>query len=224
MARLAVLRMGRQPDGGFLVSSGQRVEGGLDRLRRPADRPGPAPVGRVLRRPEQDERLPRRRPTGSATGPRSRSAANAGLPRPGLVARRPRLFASTDQGHVQDVPPTRAASSPAAPGSRVRPRGDDGQPRPRRDGDHARRLAAVRRRGQPQRRRRGRPRPRNAPVREYPVQNLPFEPRLTEDERTLVVSNWGGRLAQARRAGRPRARTSTSWSTSAARRPRAPSA
>src|SRR5262245_15045493 len=28
MARLAPLRMGRQPDGGFLVSSGQRVEGG----------------------------------------------------------------------------------------------------------------------------------------------------------------------------------------------------
>src|SRR5262249_26976118 len=30
-------------------------------------------------------------------------------------------------------------------------------------------------------------------VREYPVQTLPYEPRLTEDERTLIVSNWGGR-------------------------------
>jgi DNA-binding beta-propeller fold protein YncE len=31
-------------------------------------------------------------------------------------------------------------------------------------------------------------------VKEYPVQNLPFEPRLSEDESTLTVSNWGGRL------------------------------
>ena len=31
-------------------------------------------------------------------------------------------------------------------------------------------------------------------VREYPVQTLPYEPRLSEDERTLIVSNWGGRL------------------------------
>src|SRR6185312_5048927 len=30
-------------------------------------------------------------------------------------------------------------------------------------------------------------------IREFPVQMLPFEPRLTEDERTLIVSNWGGR-------------------------------
>ena len=33
-------------------------------------------------------------------------------------------------------------------------------------------------------------------VREYPVQTLPYEPRLSEDERTLIVSNWGGRLAR----------------------------
>src|SRR5262249_40969050 len=31
-------------------------------------------------------------------------------------------------------------------------------------------------------------------VRDYPVENLPFEPRLSEDEKTLIVSNWGGRL------------------------------
>jgi DNA-binding beta-propeller fold protein YncE len=31
-------------------------------------------------------------------------------------------------------------------------------------------------------------------VREYPVETLPYEPRLTDGERTLVVSNWGGRL------------------------------
>ena len=31
-------------------------------------------------------------------------------------------------------------------------------------------------------------------VKEYPVGNLPFEPRLSDDESTLIVSNWGGRL------------------------------
>ncbi len=31
-------------------------------------------------------------------------------------------------------------------------------------------------------------------VREFPVQTLPYEPRLSQDEQTLVVSNWGGRL------------------------------
>src|SRR5262249_46225902 len=30
-------------------------------------------------------------------------------------------------------------------------------------------------------------------VREYPVGVLPFEPRLANDEKTLVASNWGGR-------------------------------
>lgn len=30
-------------------------------------------------------------------------------------------------------------------------------------------------------------------IAEFPVQNLPFEVKLSEDEKTLVVSNWGGR-------------------------------
>ncbi len=32
-------------------------------------------------------------------------------------------------------------------------------------------------------------------IREYRVQNLPFEVKLSKDERTLIVSNWGGRTA-----------------------------
>lgn len=32
-------------------------------------------------------------------------------------------------------------------------------------------------------------------LREYPVQNLPFEVKLSNDERTLIVTNWGGREA-----------------------------
>jgi YVTN family beta-propeller protein len=37
----------------------------------------------------------------------------------------------------------------------------------------------------------------NRPVREYPVGTLPFEPRLSGDGRTIIVSNWGGRLPAA---------------------------
>lgn len=33
-------------------------------------------------------------------------------------------------------------------------------------------------------------------VREYPVENLPFEVKLSEDEKTLVVTNWGGPQAK----------------------------
>lgn len=37
----------------------------------------------------------------------------------------------------------------------------------------------------------------DAIVKEYPTQLLPFEARLSEDEKTLIVSNWGGRPPQA---------------------------
>jgi hypothetical protein len=35
-------------------------------------------------------------------------------------------------------------------------------------------------------------------MREWPVQQIPFEPRLSDDERTLIVSNWGGRQPSKR--------------------------
>ncbi|MFO0951117.1 MAG: alkaline phosphatase family protein [Isosphaeraceae bacterium] len=37
---------------------------------------------------------------------------------------------------------------------------------------------------------------KNERVRPLPVENLPFEPRLTDGSATLVVSNWGGRLVR----------------------------
>lgn len=37
---------------------------------------------------------------------------------------------------------------------------------------------------------------KNSIAAEFPVQNLPFEVKLSEDEKTLVVSNWGGRKAK----------------------------
>ena len=180
--------------------------GRIDRLRRPADRPGPAPVRRVLRRPEQVERLPRRRDRGHRAGGRGPArAASAGFRGLAWSPDGYRLFASTDKGHVQAF---RLVDGPARrrPEDRVSTRrGAAGNPVPggmaiTRDGTRLFVAAAN----------------RNAVVEidlatEQPCrassrsQNLPFEPRLTEDERTLVVSNWGGRLPRPGRARPPRA-------------------
>ena len=47
MARLTPVRMGRQPDGSFLVSSGQRIEGGSIAFNgRPIDLAAPSPRAR----------------------------------------------------------------------------------------------------------------------------------------------------------------------------------
>src|SRR5262249_44118581 len=106
----------------------------------------------------------------------------------------PRLFASTDHGHV---PAFAYKDSRLAPRAKivVQPTGARGNPGPggmaiTRDG--TRLFVAVAN--------------RNAVaevdlatlaiVREYPVETLPYEPRLSGDERTMVVSNWGGRRAR----------------------------
>ena len=71
------------------------------------------------------------------------------------------------------------------------------------------------------RRRRGRPATTNRWLRILPAQNLPFEPRLTvEDEADPRREQLGRPAVEAGRAGRPRARTSTSWWTSGASRRR----
>ena len=67
-----------------------------------------------------------------------------------------RLFASTSRGHVQAFA-YKDGTLRSAGRIRIQPEGAEGEPGPRRDGDHPRRHAPVRRRGQPQRRRRGRP-------------------------------------------------------------------
>src|SRR4051794_38082722 len=100
MARLAVLRMGRQPDGAFLVSSGQRIEGGSIAFDgRPIDL-APHPTGgfyAVLNQAavflgDSD---------GIRPGTEVKLGTNAGFR--GLVwsPEGSRLFASTDKGYVQ---------------------------------------------------------------------------------------------------------------------------
>lgn len=188
-ARLTTVWMGKQPDGSFLVSSGQRIEGDsiafdgrpIDLALHPvleifavlnktnvflADRSG------VIK-----ESLA---PLGSDAGFR------------GLVwspdART--LFASTSKGHIQTF---RYHDKKLAVDRKIAIAISTENPVPggmtlTRDGSTLFVAAAN----------------RNAVVeidsakgtiiREHPVQTLPFEPRLSEDERYLIVSDWGGRI------------------------------
>jgi DNA-binding beta-propeller fold protein YncE len=190
MARLSLVWMGRQPDGSFLVSTGQRIEGGsIAFAGRPID---------LAMHPSGDlyavlnkESVFLGTAGGVTKGTIRRLGSNAGFR--GLVwsPDGTRLFASTEAGHVQEfrldggklraeakikVDAAAAKGNPVVGGMAVT-----------RDGGTLFVAAAN----------------RNAiveidiknhsRVRELPVQLLPFEPRLTEDEKTLVVSNWGGR-------------------------------
>jgi DNA-binding beta-propeller fold protein YncE len=191
MARLAVLRMGRQPDGAFLVSSGQRIEGGSIAFDgRPIDL-APHPTGGFYAVLNKTAVF-----LGDADGVRPgtevKLGTNAGFRGLAWSSDGSRLFASTDKGYVQSF---RFEAGRLALGPRIAldPPGTKGNPVPggmaiTRDGSRlfvaaANRNAVVEV-----------DLATNAPIRDLPVQNLPFEPRLSEDERTIVVSNWGGRL------------------------------
>jgi DNA-binding beta-propeller fold protein YncE len=192
-ARLMVVHLGKQPDGSFMVSSGQRVEGGsLAFGGRPIDL-AVHPSGGFYAVLNKSAVF-----LGDATAVRPGTAValgkdvNAGFRGLAWSPDGARLFASTDKGHVQtflyengrlrlgpkiQVDATAVRGNPVPGGLAVT-----------RDG--ARLFVAAAN--------------RNAiveidlaanrPVRAFPVENLPFEPRLSDDERTLVVSNWGGRL------------------------------
>ncbi|MFO0889952.1 MAG: alkaline phosphatase family protein [Isosphaeraceae bacterium] len=182
--------MGRQPDGSFLVSSGQRVEAGsIPFTGRPIDlalHPREdffavlnknqvflAKAGGVL----QDSIIP----LGSNAGFRGLVWTPDGQ----------RLLASTEQGHIQTF---RLAGELLQLGPKIgiAPEGQSANPVPggmaiTRDGKRlfvaaANRNAVVEVDLSQDRR-----------IKEYPVENLPFEPRLSADESMLIVSNWGGR-------------------------------
>jgi DNA-binding beta-propeller fold protein YncE len=193
MARYAPMWMGRQRDGSFLVSTGQRIEAGSIAFDgRPIDL-ALHPSGRFYAVLNKSSVF-----LGDATGVFHDSKAELGCEAGfrGLVwsPDGTRLFASTAQGHVQTF---RLSGKSLQSNGKIDLRGgaNDGNPVPggmavRRDGSRLYVAAAN----------------RNAIVevdlskgkriREFPVQNLPFEPRLSEDERTLIVSNWGGRIAK----------------------------
>jgi DNA-binding beta-propeller fold protein YncE len=187
-----VSAVGKQPDGSFIVSTEQRIEPGAIAFGgRPIDM-ALHPTGTFVAVLNQGSVLlvsaggvlsGTHIPLGSAAGFRGAVWSSNGK----------RLFVSSAAGYVQtlDFQPGRLRLGVRI---EVKPAGAKENPRPggmaiTRD---ARRLfVAVA--------------DRNAVaeidlatnrwVREYPVQNLPFEVKLSEDERTLIVTNWGGRIA-----------------------------
>jgi DNA-binding beta-propeller fold protein YncE len=191
MARWATVRMGKQPDGSFMVSSGQRIEpGSIAFDGRPIDL-AVHPSGAFYAVLNKGSVF-----LGTAEGLRKDSSVSLGGTSAGFrgLAWSPdgrRLYASTAAGHIQeflcDDGKLRAGVRLA-----VRPEGEKANPVPggiaiTRDGKRL--FVAAAERGSVVEV----DLTSNKRVREYAVQNLPFEPRLSEDEKTLVVSNWGGR-------------------------------
>ena len=165
----------------------------------------------------------RRRASGEGTS-RSRSDGETSAGFRGLVwsPDGTRLFASTDRGHVQAFAYKDGKLKPGGQ-DRAPARGGQGQPGPRRDGDHPRRHAAVRRRGQPQRRCRGRPDDARARAR-VPGRDPAVRAEALGGRADAGRQQLGRPAARSPATGRPRARTSTSWSTTAGHRRRARSA
>jgi DNA-binding beta-propeller fold protein YncE len=194
MASWAVVRMGKQPDGSFLVSSGQRIEGGsLAFDGRPIDlaihpsgafyavlNKGSVFLGNAGGQlPETSVRL-----AGTSAGFRGLAWSPDGRT----------LFASTAGGQIRTFL-SEDGKLKAGASIEVKPEESKANPVPggiaiTRDGKRF--FVAAAERGSVVEVDLG----TNKRVKEYPVQNLPFEPRLSEDERTLIVSNWGGRPPQ----------------------------
>ncbi|MDB5348802.1 MAG: phosphoesterase [Planctomycetota bacterium] len=193
LAHRVSVRMGKQPDGSYLVSSGQRIEGGSIAFDgRPIDL-AMHPSGRffaVLNK----SRVFLADADGVLKGSTTSLGADAGFHGLAWSPDGNRLFASTSIGHLQSFKYENGTLRGETKFT-INPAGKSANPVPggmaiTRDGSRMFVAAAN----------------RNAVVeidlkskariREYPVENLPFEPRLSEDERTLIVSNWGGRIAK----------------------------
>jgi len=196
MARQGVVWMGKQPDGGFLVSSGQRVEGGsLAFAGRPIEL-ALHPSGEFFAVLQKDSVF-----LGTVEGIRTETriplGASAGFRGLAWTPDGSRLFASTDQGYVQCFRLEKEKLVKAGQIA-VKPKDAKGNPVPggiviTKDGSRMFVAAANRNAVAEINLTRG----EGEWVREFPVETLPFEPRLSEDERTLVVSNWGGRLPRS---------------------------
>ena len=193
-AKMATVLMGRQPDGGFMVSSGQRVEGGsIAFTGRPID---------LAVHPREDVFAVLNKTTvflASARGvtedqplPLEASAGFRGLKWSPDGAR---LYATTDKGFIK-VFKYESGKLSADTKIELVDKARPGNPVPggmaiTKDGSRLFVAAAN----------------RNAivevdlakhtPVKEFPVQVLPFEARLSEDEKIIIASNWGGRFPKS---------------------------
>ncbi|MDX2037869.1 MAG: bifunctional YncE family protein/alkaline phosphatase family protein [Isosphaeraceae bacterium] len=183
-------RLGKQPDGSFFVSTGQRIEpGAISFPGRPIDlalHPTEG-VAAVLSKTgvflvDSEKVVP------------DSNVSLGGSPAYRGIAWAPdgsRLYAGTEKGHLQVF---RYSGGKLAPEAKItiQPADAKGNPVPggfviTKDGRTLFVVSANR----------GTVAEidlaKNAFVREIRVQNIPFEVRLSEDESTLIVSNWGGR-------------------------------
>ncbi len=192
-ARSPLLHIGKQPDGGFLVSTGRRIEPASIAFNgRPTDI-ALHPSGEFFAVLGQSSVF-----LATKEGVLADSAAplGAGAGYRGLLwsVDGTRLYASVSNGFVLEFT---LADRKLTAGKRlvIQPEGEKANPRPggmtlTHDGSRLFVCAcdrnAVAEIALPEGRF----------VREYPVQNLPFEVKLSADERTLIVTDWGGHLVQ----------------------------
>lgn len=190
--QLPSAQVGKQRDGSFIVATGQRIEGdGIAFEGRPIDL-ALHPSGAMLAVLNKGEVF-LCSPTGvmAGSGVSLGHKITAGFR--GIVwsPDGTKLYCSTEKGHVQALfcdgrkvwLGARIAIAPAADGNPV-----PGGMAITKDGQRLY-VAAVNRNAVVEI-----DLASNKVVREFAVQNLPFEARLTDDEKTLVVSNWGGRI------------------------------
>jgi DNA-binding beta-propeller fold protein YncE len=185
------VKLGKQPDGSFMVASGQRVGAEAHAFTgRPIDL-ALHPAGKLHAILGKGFVLLGNADKVDPASSVRLGSKGAGLR--GLIWSRDgkTLFASTEAGHVQLF---KFENDKLTPGPKIELKEKDEKANPvpagmclTRDGKTlfiatANRNAIVEIEVDGLRK-----------VREYPVQLLPFEPRLSEDEKTIVVTNWGGR-------------------------------
>ncbi len=186
--------MGLQPDGTYLVSTGQRIAGGAIKFAgRPSDI-ATYPTGNFFAVMKKDS-IFLCRPTGVVPGSDIKLGASPG-PR-GLIwtPDGKRLIASTSSGYLQsfDFDGQVLALGPKIV---LTNKGEKTNPVPAgmaitRDGTTlyvaAGNLNAVIQVDLGT----------NEPVKRLPVETLPFDVKLSPDEKTLIATNWGGRIPRA---------------------------
>ena len=192
-ARLPVLfHLGRQADGAFLVSSGQRIEPGTIAFDyRPIDL-ALHPSGEFFAVLNQTSVFLANR-NGVLPGSSVPLGSGAAYRGACWMPDGKKLFVSVENGWVQEL--RLENGNKLTPGEKIiiKPADEKDNPRPggmciTRDGSRLYVAACD----------------RNAVAeidlttnqwkREFPVQNLPFEVKLSADETTLIVTNWGGRV------------------------------
>ncbi len=182
--------LGRQPDGTFIVATGQQIDSGTISFDgRPIDI-ALHPAGELLAILNQNSVLLANR-SGALEGSDVKTEAGASYRGCAWSPDGGRLYVSLSKGGVQYF---HLDGRTLEPEGRITltPSGKKGNPVPggmaiTKDG--SRLFVACANRGAVVEVDTS----NAAPVKEWKVQNIPFDVRLSEDERTLIVSNWAGR-------------------------------